>query len=83
MEWFQCWVKHNDPSVDQVSLMQRADPILQRFGSLPCAPPPDGIPVVEADGTIEVRSFNTVGFDMTKRYLEDQGFEIVKEQTND
>ena len=80
MPWFQCWVKHNDP-INQVSIMQRCDPVIQQFGSLPCAP--DGTPVVDTDGSIEVRSFNAVGFSMTKTYLEGQGFTIVRELAND
>lgn len=79
-QWFQCWVKHVDPLVDQIVMMQRCDPILQRFGVLPCAP--TGIPEVDSDGTIEVRGYSAMGFNMAKSYLKEQGFDIVREQTN-
>jgi len=79
MRWWQMWVSH--PKADAVRLMERCDPVIQRFGSVPCAP--DGIPVRSADGTIEVRTYGSeMGFRMTKSYLQDQGFVIEREQDN-
>lgn len=60
--------------------MKQCDPILQRFGAVPKAP--DGVPIVDPDGTIEVRGYNQLGFRMAKQYLVDQGFIIVREQEN-
>ena len=80
MNWYQCWVSH--PSGRVVQIMKHCDPLIQRFGSVPCAP--DGIPVQDADGTIEVRNFGSeLGFSMTKSFLEDQGFVIEREQVNE
>lgn len=78
-KWYQVWVKHE--TADPIEVMKRCDPVLQRFGSLPCAP--DGTPVLNPDRTIEVRSFNEMGFQMTKNYLEDQGFIVDREQENE
>lgn len=77
MEWYQMWVSHKDNAVE---IMKHCDPILQRFGSVPAAP--DGIPILK-NGTIEVRSYNETGFRMAKRYLQDQGFIIEREQENE
>ena len=80
MKWFQCWVSH--PVADAVTIMKHCDPVIQRFGSVPCAP--DGTPVRDADGFIEVRNYaNEMGFGMTKSYLQDQGFVIEREQENE
>ena len=79
MKWFQMWVKHTDPAVDQIEKMKRCDPILQGFACLPEAP--DGTPVTHG-GVIEVRGYNELGFDMAKKYLQEQGFEIDREQEN-
>lgn len=78
-KWYQVWVKHE--TADAVAMMQRCDPIIQRFGSIPCAP--DGVPILNPDGTIEVRSFNEMGFRMTKEHLKEQGFTIEHEQENE
>lgn len=82
-KWYQVWVKHE--TADAVAVMKRCDPVIQRFGSLPCAPDgvPIGVPILNLDGTIEVRSFNEMGFQMTKKYLEDQGFIIDRELENE
>lgn len=78
-KWYQMWVKHE--TADVVQMMKRCDPVLQGFNSLPCAP--DGTPIREADGTVQVRSFNEMGFRMAKSYLKDQGFVIEREQENE
>lgn len=77
-KWYQMWVKHE--TGDAIQVMSRCNPILQRLGSLPCAP--SGAPIRNKDGTIEVRSYNEMGFRMAKNYLEDQGFTIEREQEN-
>lgn len=77
-KWYQMWVKHE--TANPVALMIRCYRILQRFTSVPCAP--EGRPVLEGDGTIEVRSYNESGFHMAKRYLKEQGFVIVREKEN-
>lgn len=77
-KWYQMWVKHE--TANPVALMTHCDPILQRFTSAPCAP--EGRPVLEGDGTIEVRSYNESGFHLAKRYLKEQGFVIVREKEN-
>lgn len=78
--WFQMWVKHKDLMVDQIAVMKRCDPMLQRFCCVPNAP--GGTPVTQAGGIIEVRGYNEAGFRMSKSYLQDQGFEIVREKEN-
>ena len=79
MRWWQMWVSH--PTADAVNMMKHCDPMIQRFGSVPCAP--DGIPVRDEDGTIEVRTYGSeLGFSMTKSYLQDQGFVIERERAN-
>ena len=78
-KWYQMWVSHS--SRDIVSIMTHCDPLLQKLGALPRAP--NGIPIMDEDGTIELRAFNKMSFEMAKKYLEDQGFSIVREQEND
>ena len=78
--WYQFWVRHETPAV-AVSVMKRCDPILQRFGAVPCAP--NGTPIKEADGTIEVRAYSKGGFEMAKHYLQDQGFSVERVQVNE
>ncbi len=78
--WFQMWVRHKDSMVDQIAVMKRCDPALQELGCVPNAP--DGIPVVQEGGVIEVRGYSEMGFKMSKRYLQGQGFEIIREQEN-
>lgn len=77
--WYQIWVKHKDSNT--VQIMKRCDPVLQSFGSVPCAP--EGTPILNMDRTIEVRSYNKAAFSITKKYLEDQGFIIEREQENE
>ena len=48
---------------------------------MPCAP--DGIPIVNADGTIEVRVYSEAMVGVVKNYLKDSGFDVVREQIND
>ncbi len=76
--WYQMWVKHE--TADVVQKMSYCDPALQQLGSLPCAP--DGVPIKNPDGTIEVRSYSQMGFRMAKQYLQSQGFTIEREQEN-
>lgn len=80
-KWIQLWVKH--PTADAVRVMHNIDPLLQRFGALPCAPPPAGIPIMEEDGTIEVRVFSEFALSMVKAFLKDNGFVIEREREND
>lgn len=79
--WYQMWVRHSQKNVNAVSAMKQCDPILQMFGALPCAP--NGTPIMEDDGTIEVRAYNKMGFWMAKSYLTEQGFVVEREQEND
>lgn len=80
MQWIQIWVEH--PTADAVQVMKHIDPYLQMFGAVPCAP--DGIPIKDADNTIEVRAFGGIpSATMAKLVLEDNGFVIVREQVND
>ena len=78
MKWYQLWVK-NDECHLILALMKRIDPYLQQFGAVPKAP--EGTPLVEPDGTIEVRSYIDPYF--AKLCLDEYGFTIVKEQEND
>lgn len=80
-KWFQFWVRHSDPLVNQIALMKICDPVLQMFTSVPKAP--YGTPITDADGTIEIRSYKELGFSMAKQYLIDQGFIIVREVVNE
>lgn len=75
--WYQIWIKCDG---DVVQKVQACEPILMQFNSLPCAP--NGTPVLNKDGTIEIRSYNEVGFRMTKEYLRSQGFSIERETEN-
>ena len=77
--WYQLYVRHQ---IDTTGVMQRCDPILQRFGALPCAP--DGRVISEPDGSVEVRVFSgEFGLNMVKDFLKDQGFTVEREVKND
>lgn len=78
IKWFQMWVRHEGNTIE---VMKHCDPVLQHLGSIPATS--HGVPVQEEDGTIEVRSYNEMGFRMAKNYLKEQGFIIVREQRND
>jgi hypothetical protein len=82
MTWIQLQVRKQDSiQSSQVDLMKRCDPVLQRFGAVPHAP--DGVPIVDADGTIGVRVYATSMVGIVKNYLTDQGFVIVEEQEHE
>ena len=76
-KWHQLWVRGPE-GVDPVKLMGRCDPLLQRFGAVPKAP--EGVPLLEPDGTIEVRVYGG-GLTLVKRLLEQEyGFTIEREE---
>lgn len=80
MKWYQLWVSR--PNGQAVELMKRIDPLLQKLGALPCAP--DGTPIMNGDGTIEVRVYSGgTGLDIAKKYLADSGFVVERETENE
>lgn len=79
-KWYQVWVTHSTTDV-AVAIMQRCDPVIQRFTGLVCAP--EGASILNDDGTIEVRAYNEHGFRYIKKYLKEQGFTIDREQENE
>lgn len=81
-KWVQLWaMPSKETTGDAVHMMKICEPLLMRFGAVPCAP--DGIPVKSADGSIEVRVYNASAVSLVKRVLEDYGFEVVREKEND
>jgi len=89
MRWLQLYVKAPEGNgYTTPEAMRRVDDHLtQMFPASLCCPPPEGMPVQEADGTWEVRILdvsNALTVSMVKRTLTNHyGLEIVREVPND
>jgi hypothetical protein len=81
MEWWQLFVKAPAGSgYTTPTAMKRVDEHLNMVGAAMKAPPPQGMPVQEADGTWEVQVYSEASLPLVKGLLKSHyGLEIVRE----
>jgi hypothetical protein len=75
MEWSQIFVDGTNVPASSITALE---PTIERFGALPVAPPPSGVPVLNSQGEYEIRCLNPGFATMVKTMIEQYGFTVTR-----
>jgi hypothetical protein len=75
MEWSQIFIDGTGVPASSITALE---PTIERFGALPVAPPPSGVPVLNSQGEYEIRCLTPGMSNMVKMAIEHYGFVVTR-----